>query len=469
MHEQWKKRKMFSNREQGIMSGLDPVPMMAGGSVPYPGMEMGGIVSHSHPELHSHGSSKIDPGFIREFAPKMEVGGVVPQTQLFEEGDNELNASLNMMASVSNPDVPDMPMPMMDEKVEVREEATMDQGPDGFRMAVDDLKATFKSEIDNYVSQGQTKNLGKYLQDMNIVYTNELKKLKSKYDVTIDSPEDQLFTDEFLSEVMPNSEIPGMKNGGLFELVNEIDSQEELDKYGIQYPLDVWMRMKEEPKEVLLLASIAQMNAAGSVETTPQVDLSKLEALQAERRGLSKKAGSVAGSAYSSTGSDIGELIGKVNAAKAAELSTMDTALADEIAVAKSLANAQTKTSTSGGKITYPADTLNKIFGATGEDSLDLSKQFFDAVDEKQGLSDDPMAEAIVDFADFGELPYLNAYTGKKLLGNTPVDWLTYYKAQLNQQKNNLGNKFPTRKSNQDGYYEITIQIVNDWKNLKDV
>jgi hypothetical protein len=56
MHEQWKKRKMFSNREQGIMSGLDPVPMMAGGSVPYPGMEMGGIVSHSHPELQSHGS-----------------------------------------------------------------------------------------------------------------------------------------------------------------------------------------------------------------------------------------------------------------------------------------------------------------------------------------------------------------------------------------------------------------------------
>jgi len=44
MHEQWKKRKMFSNKEQGIMSGLDSVPMMAGGFVPYPGMEMGGTV-----------------------------------------------------------------------------------------------------------------------------------------------------------------------------------------------------------------------------------------------------------------------------------------------------------------------------------------------------------------------------------------------------------------------------------------
>ena len=426
---------MFSNREQGIMSGLDPVPMMGGGYVPYPGMQ---------------------------------IGGVVPQPQLFEEGDAEVNDALNMMASVTKPDVPDMPMPMMDEKVEVREEVTEDQGPDGFRMAVDELKTTFKSEIDKYISQGQTKNLGKYLKDMNIVYTNELKKLKSKYDVTIDSPEDQLFTDEFLSEVMPNSEIPGMKNGGLFELVNEIDTQEELDKYGIQYPLDVWMRMKEEPKEVLLLASIAQMNAAGSVEAAPQVDLSKLKALQAERRGLAKQAGDVASSAFATTGSAAGEFLGKRAAGKAAELGAMDTALADEIAVAKALATAQNKTSTSGGKITYPADTLNKIFGATGEDSLDLSKQFFDAVDEKQGLSDNPLAEAIVDFADFGELPYLNAYTGKKLLGNTPTDWLTYYKAELNKQKKNLGDKFPTRKSNPDGYYEMTIQIVNDWKNLED-
>ena len=141
---------MFSNREQGIMSGLDPVPMMAGGSVPYPGME---------------------------------TGGVVPQTQLFEEGDNELNASLNMMASVSNPDVPDMPMPMMDEKVEVKEEATMDQGPDGFRMAVDDLKATFKSEIDNYVSKAGVENIGKYLKSMSVAYNNQLNNLRKQFKV----------------------------------------------------------------------------------------------------------------------------------------------------------------------------------------------------------------------------------------------------------------------------------------------
>ena len=39
----WKNRQLFSNREQGIMSGLDPIPMMGGGSVPYPGMQNGGL------------------------------------------------------------------------------------------------------------------------------------------------------------------------------------------------------------------------------------------------------------------------------------------------------------------------------------------------------------------------------------------------------------------------------------------
>ena len=126
MHEQWKKRKMFSNREQGIMSGLDPVPMVQGGCVPFPGMQ---------------------------------VGGVVPQTQLFEEGDNELNEALNSLASITKPDVPDMPMPKMEERVEVKEEVTEDQGPDGFRMAVDELKRTFKSEIDQYIAEGGGKNL----------------------------------------------------------------------------------------------------------------------------------------------------------------------------------------------------------------------------------------------------------------------------------------------------------------------
>ena len=298
----WKNRQMFSNREQGIMSGLDPVPMMAGGFVPYPGME---------------------------------TGGVVPQTQLFEEGDNELNASLNMMASVSNPDVPDMPMPMMDEKVEIREEATMDQGPDGFRMAVDDLKTTFKSEIDNYISKAGVENIGKYLKSMSVAYNNQLNNLRKQFKVDKVDPEDQLFTEQFLAEFM--TDVPGMQSGGV------VLTQEQLDElFGEgKFPLNEWNKYSPDIQQFLLRKSQIAKLEQDAASATPQVDLSKLEALQAERRGLAKEAGSVASSAFSTTGSAAGELLGKRAAGRAAELSTMDTALADEINVAKALVTAQ--------------------------------------------------------------------------------------------------------------------------------
>ncbi len=433
MHEQWKKRKMFSNREQGIMSGLDPVPMVQGGYVPFPGMQ---------------------------------VGGVVPQPQLFEEGDAEVNDALNSLASITKPDVPDTPMPMMEEKVEVKEEVTEDQGPDGFRMAVDELKRTFKSEIDQYIAEGGGKNLGKYLTNMNIVYSNELKKLREKYDVTIESPEDQLFTEAFLSEAM--GKIPGMSNGGLFELVQEIDTQEELDKYGIKFPLDVWMRMKEEPKEKLLLTSIAQLNAAQAATTGGTTDTTRLNELLQERRALAKQAASAAGSAYATTGSPLGELIGKINAAKAAEVGVMDKALADEIAAERTALKAGT--TTKGGRVTIPADTLNAIFGVSGSDeTVDLSRTFTDAIEQKQKFGDpDPELRTIVDFADLNELPYFNAYRGKKIKANVPVDWLTYYKSELAIEKGKQGTKFPDKNSDLDGYYALTVQIAKDWTNLPD-
>ena len=476
----WKARQLFSNREQGIMSGLDPIPMMGGGSVPYPGMQNGGpVMNHTHPELHSHGQSKIDPGFIRErspetgaLLPKMQTGGMVGM-DLFEEGDQDVNEALNMMATVANPEVPDMPAtngaaPMMEETVEVTETITEDQGPNDFRKAVDELKATFLSEIDQYISEGGGKNLGKYLTNMGIVYSNELKKLREKYNVTIESPEDQLFTEAFLSEAMGN--IPEMQDGGLFGLVNEVDTQEELDKYGIQYPLDVWRAMKKdrpESAQILLLASIAQMNAAKAGTTGGTTDTTRLDDLLQERRNLSKDIGEAARSGYASIGSTGGHFLGARSAGRQAELSARDAALADEIAAERAALTAGT--STGGGKITFPADTLNAIFGVSGDDAIDLSNTFVDLIENKKKYGEpDAELRAIVDFAELNELPYFNAYRGKKLVGKTPTDWITYYKATLAAEKNKLGNKFPDRNSDPDEYYKIAVQIVKDWNTLQD-
>jgi len=310
MHEQWKKRKMFSNREQGIMSGLDPVPMMAGGSVPYPGME---------------------------------TGGVVPQTQLFEEGDNELNASLNMMASVSNPDVPDMPMPMMDEKVKVKEEATMDQGPDGFRMAVDDLKATFKSEIDNYISKAGVENIGKYLKSMSVAYNNQLNNLRKQFKVDKVDPEDQLFTEQFLAEFM--TDVPGMQSGGV------VLTQEQLDElFGEgRFPLEEWNKYSPDIQEFLLRKSQIAKLEQDQATAGSQIDLSKLEELQTERRALAPQIGAAARAGVATVGSPSGRYLAGLTAGKQAETAALDKALVGEIDIQKAILNAQARAGTPVG------------------------------------------------------------------------------------------------------------------------
>tara|TARA_R100000900_G_scaffold90058_1_gene69943 strand:- start:2159 stop:3475 length:1317 start_codon:yes stop_codon:yes gene_type:complete len=346
--------------------------MMAGGSVPYPGMEMGGIVSHTHPELHSHGPSKIDPGFIRELAPKMQVGGVVPQPQLFEEGDAEVNDALNMMASVAKPDVPDMPMPMMDEKVEVREEVTEDQGPSNFKAAVTKLKDTFTEEIENYIKQAGSGNIGQYLKSMNVAYNNQLNNLRKQFKVEKVDPEDQLFTPQFLSGFM--EDIPGMENSGISM------TQERLDEmFGPnQISIKEFNNLKPYQQSIVLDKGLLSRIEQNQTTAGSSPDLSRLRKLLDERRGLAKQAGSVASSAFATTGSAAGELLGKRAAGKAAELGAMDTALAGEIDLEKALINAQARSGTRGGGLDFTADESSMF---TLRDFIDEQKK--DEADRK--------------------------------------------------------------------------------------
>ena len=392
MHEQWKKRKMFSNREQGIMSGLDPVPMMAGGSVPYPGME---------------------------------IGGVVPQPQLFEEGDAEVNDALNMMASVAKPDVPDMPMPMMDEKVEVREEVTEDQGPDGYKGAVSKLKDTFKEEIRSYVAQGNLDNLGDYIKNMNMTYTNELDKLKAKFGVEIDDPNDKLFDSQLIDEIMQADTIPGMQAGGVVE---NITTQEDLTKYGINVPIELWKDMSKEVKETYLYTAVAEK---AFQRRAPQADTSRLAQLLKERRGLAEEAASAAGSAYASTGSDLGELIGKINAAKGARASTLDRALADEIAVEREALKAGTSTS---GRFNVPADTLNRLILGEEPTDMDTTSTYNKLITAFEEISNNPADAAIVALAANGALPPKSIaplFHQTVNANGSDVTWPQFYRAAL--------------------------------------
>jgi len=364
MHEQWKKRKMFSNREQGIMSGLDPVPMMAGGSVPYPGMEMGGVVPpHTHPELHSHSapSRGIDPGFIRkrnpetgamlpkmqvggvvpeepsieervaalaaaqgisvgeargqllqataeqqglslpetavqQFSvglislsdalsqgiPKMQVGGVVPQPQLFEEGDAEVNDALNNLASITKPDVPDMPA--TNSTSVIKETITEDQGPSSVekepfqRMALNIVKqATEMVEKEDYANADEVQAQVK----------EELNAIDDQYRLQTGAT-DSILTEDFLNLLdrvtvaeQTMEDIPKMQEGTTKEQAAMMDLESFIRQLG--------GGVAGDPEKVKAIIKTYKEASAGSEDA--QQELQRLARRGAMLSGKSKQGG----------------------------------------------------------------------------------------------------------------------------------------------------------------------------------
>jgi len=232
--------------------------------------------------------------------------------------------------------------PMMEETVEVTETITEDQGPNDFKSAVRDLKATFTKEIDNYIEQAGVENIGKYFKSMNVAYNNQLNNLRKQFKVEILDPEDQLFTPEFLAEF---EEIPGMKSGGISM------TQEELNEmFGPNViSIETFNALKPHQQAMLvdkgLLAKIERdKTTAGS-----SIDMTALNNLLQERRDLSKDIGEAARSGYASIGSTGGHFLGARSAGRKAELSARDAALADEIGLQKALLTAQAKGEGVGG------------------------------------------------------------------------------------------------------------------------
>ena len=434
----WKTRQLFSNREQGIMSGLDPIPMMGGGSVPYPGMQNGGPVLHTHPELHSHSAPPsgltprpeylADPDMVLFGAPKMQDGGMVGM-DLFEEGDQDVNEALNMMATVANPEVPDMPM--MEETVEVTETITEDQGPGEYKTEVEMLKDTFKEEIRSYVAQGGTDNLGEYLKNMNITYTNELDNLKTKHGVEMDDPADKLLTSEFIDEIMQIDSIPEMQDGGVVE---KIQTKTDLAKYGIQVPIEIWTGMSKEQKEAYLFAAIAEQ---ANKRNTPQTNTSRLDKLLSDRKGLADELGKAAAFKYKTKEGGTGGLIGKLLAQRAGKAEATDKMLADEIAAERAALRSGTSTS---GRFDLPADTLNRMI--LGEDTdMDTSSAYVKLLARAEEESQLGVAQdfAIAALAKDGALPpravapifHQTIYLDPPI--NRDVTWPEYFRLSMNQ------------------------------------
>ena len=367
----WKTRQMFSDREHGIVSGLSPISMTGGGNVPYPSYENGGDVlpqlspdGHTHPELHSHGSqrppgSPLRPEDIVLFGQEgMQGGGPVPYPSyqfgtgpgeamaidLFQQGDEDINEPLNMMAQAISPSLSDIgPTETVEETVtmdqgpitETVEEISIEEGPGEYEVELQELKEGVRNEIRSYVSQGGSGEIEEYLGQMNVVYSNQLDELKRKYGVTEYSPEEELITPDFMSELESLASVPGFVPGG-------IDIYDEtvvagMDDATLQIALDSYFEGKQPvnaklwrqtPSEGRKVLAIRILGGGG-----PQTGTGLAEALaklKQERMDLVPEMGRAAGAAYKTKEGGWGGFMGKLQAQRAGETLAQDKILTEQ-------------------------------------------------------------------------------------------------------------------------------------------
>ena len=225
----WKGRKMFSSA----------VNMVNGGSVPYPGYQQGDLVMPS---------------------------------PLFEEGDQDINTALNTMASTTSPSLEQVKktqMPMVEGGTETM---TMDQGPMNFEQDLMDLKQDYKNEIFSFIEKpGAVEKLQPFLKTMQLSYQNDLTDMMKRHGVKEYSPEQELFTPEFMEEVKMAFVVPEMQEmqeGG----VALPTTQEQLDSIFSAFPgtytLEEFNMFPKQTQQMLITRALIEK---GTKAKTPSV------------------------------------------------------------------------------------------------------------------------------------------------------------------------------------------------------
>ena len=410
---------------------------------------------------------------------QMQAGGMVG-TELFEEGDSDINNALNTMASVSNPEVPDMPasngMALPDGEM-VPEEMTMDQGPGDYSTAVRFLKRSFQDEIKEFVTQTSDQNeVQKYLAGVNRAFTQEVRKLKDQFNIDQSTPTEELLDEAFKQEIasMMNAEsLPGMQDGGL---VGTIKTQEDLDKWGIRYDIAYWTTLPTKSKKLLL--DRAQLEKAYANKTPgvrkpltrSDLDTKAYDALTQERRENAERMGAAARAGYSSTQSRLLHHDSAKKAGEATEAMAMDKLLADQIGDERGIlsyltqANTPGKGTTDSDRITPTADYQNAFLDLT-DDKFDPTTRYNNAVKAAQNDNTGTETEQTVQirFSDMGQVPPIQSFQGtRKIPGGSEMTWVEYF----NKRRSVLTGAadFPERGTEE--YYQKLVPIIYDWLDL---
>jgi len=355
----WQKRNMFSSA----------VDMQRGGAVPWPNYQMGG-----------------------EIMP----------TQLFEEGDQDINMALNNMAGMTNPSIEQIKeteMPL------VGDEMTMDQGPASFEDALGELKQSFYDEIISYVSQLQDMGeMEKYLKGIGVAYSNELRKLKKTFNVEEIHPDEELLTPNFIVELQNMLTAPEMQLGGL------IKSEADLIEYNVPVSWKAWQLLTDEQKERWVQSSLAASAGSSGTATSP-LDVvyregtkgqppvtvgQRLNQIIEDRKKLARQSAEMP---LTKQGG-FGGFAEQMNAYRANQAAAQDKVLADELDLIQYGQN-RYDTRGTGKKSNWTAALQQGIFPGPEDAVIDPVKIYEQATDAaKQAI--DPATYVIVHLAQGG-------------------------------------------------------------------
>ena len=420
----WKGRKMFSSA----------VNMVGGGSVPYPGYQRGDLVMP---------------------AP------------LFEEGDQDINMALNTMASTTSPSVSDVKETVsMD--MGAMGEMPKDQGPMNFEQDLMELKKEYKNEIFSFIEKpGAIEKLQPYLKSMQLSYQNDLTEVMKKHGVVEPSPEQELFTPEFVEEIkmaFDSGGIQEMKKGGVALPTTEEGLQDIFQGSGINMTLDQFNRMSDTAKQEFIKIAIIQKATQPTATTqspysTEEVK-TRLGEIIEERKRLARESVVMP---QTKQGGILG-FASQVNALRAGQADAEGQALLDEANLLSQLASGK-----GIGGMDLTADQLNRLTKTEDPDTRTLTQLTKAAAETAEGMMLDPtvhVQHAIIREDSpfgFGKFPQ---YSGERVFGNQVYN-VEEYIAQKLVQKEQADPEFDKTDANKR--IQAVAEALREWTILTKV
>tara|TARA_R110002012_G_scaffold104338_2_gene244740 strand:- start:456 stop:1838 length:1383 start_codon:yes stop_codon:yes gene_type:complete len=427
----WKGRKMFSSA----------VDMQSGGTVPYPSYRGGGAVGATPVERKKMFSiwDKMTKGQKENVmdGKRYQMGGKVMPTQLFEQGDQDINMALNTMASMTNPSIEDI------SKMETKPmgmgmgEMSKDQGPMDFNLDLMELKREYKNEIFSFVEKpGAVEKLGPYLKSMQLSYQNDLTEIMKKHGVVEPGPEQKLFTPEFVEEIkmaFDSGGVQEMQTGGVALPTTEEDLQKIFQGSGINITLDQFNRMSDTAKQEFIKIAILQKATQPTATTgslyPPEEVKTRLNEIISERMDLAKKSAVMP---QTKQGGILG-FASQMNAYRANQATAQDKVLADEADLLRQLAG-----KAGVGGVSLTADQQNRMTKTEEADPRTLTQLTKAAAETAEGMGFDPsvhVQHAIIrEDSPFGFAKFPQ-YSGGRVIGTQVYTVEEYIAEKLNDKK----------------------------------